>query len=120
MGVFREVAIDWKGRTYHVTPSNKLLRRIEMEGISIAGLVNDFQKGEPKLFCVAYVMAVLLQSAKANVTEDDVAAVLMGSQDEAKVMTLLETFITAIVPGQDSVPGNEAAPSETRTASPTA
>lgn len=115
MAVFRQVAIGWKGETYYVTPSHAMLRRIEMQGVSIAGLINDFQAGQPKLFVVAFVMSELLKAAGADVSEAEVGSVLMGSQDEQKVMALLETFIQAVVPSPESVPGNVVAPSETDT-----
>ena len=68
MAVFRDVDMEWRGKTYTVTPSNRLLRRIEGEGISLTHMISRISKGEPPISETCYVVAELLRSGRAGVT----------------------------------------------------
>ena len=72
MSVFRDIEMEYEGQTYTVTPSNRLLRRIEAE-VSIMAMFSKFQSGKPVISELAFVIAVFLNSANAGVTEDEVA-----------------------------------------------
>lgn len=77
MAVFREIEMKWDGETYVVTPSNRILRRIEGEGISLSHMISRVAEGQPPISEVCFVMAELLNSAGAEVTEDDIYGEVM-------------------------------------------
>lgn len=101
MSVFREVTINWGGADYHVTPSNRILRRIEGEGISLTHMISRVAKGEPPVSEVCYVVAEFLKSAGANVTEDDIYGEVMtalADGDETAFANLAVAVVEAISP----------------------
>ncbi|MEM1079222.1 MAG: hypothetical protein AAGI09_11890 [Pseudomonadota bacterium] len=109
MSLTRQIEIDWQGETYVVTPSNALLRQIEMGGVSLAGLASGFASGQPQTFIFAYVLSRYLQSAGAeNVSEDEVNSVLERMPQD-KVVTIMKTVIATIVPMSSALPGKPVA-----------
>lgn len=84
MGVFREIDIEWGGETYHVTPSNRLLRRIEGEGISLAHMITRVSEGQPPISEVCYVMEQLLKTGGAEVSEDEIYDEVMCELSDGK------------------------------------
>ena len=98
MSVFREVEMEWGGKSYTVTPSNKLLRRIEGEGISLVHMAERVSRGKPPLSELAYVIATLLQQGGAKVTEDDIYSGLMEADGSPDIVRLAENTMLAIFP----------------------
>lgn len=101
MSVFRDVDIEWQGRKWTVTPSNRLLRRIEGEGISLSHMITRVAKGEPPVSEVCYVMAELLQSAGAEVTEDEIYGEVMtalANGEERAFADMAVQIVEAISP----------------------
>lgn len=105
-GVFRDVTIAWNGVDYVVTPSNRLLRRIEQE-VSLTKMTYRIVSGEPPQSEMAYVMAELLKSGGATVTEDEVAqAMAHGSENE--VLAMATALLSAITPTAPVAVGKKA------------
>jgi len=98
MSVFREVDMEWGGETYTVTPSNKVLRRIEGEGISLVHMAERVSKGEPPLSQLAFVIATLLQHGGAKVSEDDIYLGLVDAEGSKELISLAENTMLAIFP----------------------
>lgn len=98
MSVFREVEMGWGGKTYTVTPSNKVLRRIESEGISLVHMAERVAKGEPPLSQLALVIATLLQQGGAKVTEDEIYLGLVDAAGSKEIVALAENTMLAIFP----------------------
>ena len=101
MAVFRDVTIQWDGEEYVLTPSNRLLRRIEGEGISLPHMISRIGKGEPPISEVCYVMAEFLKSAGAKVSEDDIYGEVMTSLaggDENGFANMAAAIVEAISP----------------------
>jgi hypothetical protein len=96
-GIFRDVAMEWEGQTYHVTPSNKLLRRIEGQGVNIAATMKGLASGTVSVSSLAFIAAELLKAGGADVTEDQTYGALMGG-DEARVNRLATMVAEAIMP----------------------
>lgn len=102
MSVFRETTIEWQGEVYKVTPSNRLLRAIESQGVSIAAMVVDFSNERPVWSCFALAAAELLKAGGAKITEDEVMAEIVEAQasgDYDDLLTFAQRVIEAIVPG---------------------
>jgi hypothetical protein len=105
--IAREVKIEWKGKVYDFTPSNRLIRKIEAEEVSLTRMVDEMGRGVIKLGQLAYVVATVLQSAGVDVTEDDMMAELQGA-GAIEVATLASQILAAIFPA--SAEGKPVAP----------
>jgi hypothetical protein len=82
MSIFREVEIKWGGETYTITPSNRLLRRIEREVPLVSYLARasrDTLASE-----TAFILAEFIRSAGGKVDEDDIFEGLMADLYENK------------------------------------
>lgn len=120
--VFRDIDIEWEGQRYTLTPSNRLLRRIESE-VSLTGLFNDAQAGRLSVPNLAYVVCEFLKAAKVpNIDEDGIYGDLMqdmANNDGAVVMQMVEVIALAMSP-PDQDPKKPAAAPATPKASKTA
>lgn len=112
--VFRDLNVEWGGRRYVVTPSNRLLRRIEggPDGVSLIGMSQDAARGQPKMSQIAYVVAVLLQSAGCEVTEDEVLAAMTDPARAVQAGEVASLLIANLFPAPDHDPEKPAAPRE--------
>ncbi len=95
--IFREVELTWQGEAYTVTPTYRLIQRVEQR-VSIAGLASRIQSGEPPLTQIAFVLAALLNAAGADVDEEDVYTELHAAQDAAAVQQMVRVVLTAFTP----------------------
>lgn len=99
--VFRDIDIEWEGERYTLTPSNRLLRRIEGE-VSLTKLFNDAQAGQLSMSNLAYVVCEFLKAAKVPiVNEDGIYGDLMAdmaNNDGRTVMQMVEVIATAMSP----------------------
>ena len=99
MAVFRELTIAWKGAEYKFTPSMRLMRSIEMGDISFTDIAIRTSRGRPPISHIAFVLAKMLQSAGASVTDEEIYAELMGA-DQETVTALIGAVLTAFSPGE--------------------
>ena len=112
--IFDEVTIDWRGNTYTVTPTYRMIQRIE-QTVSIAGVSARLQEGNPPLSHVAEIVGVLLQNAGAKATADEVYEVMLTEMETEQIQDLTTLVMTAFIPraknsaspGKDSQPGGE-------------
>lgn len=92
MSVFRDIPVEWEGRTYTLTPSNKLLRKIEMGGnISLPQLAQGIVQGRPQLGVLSYVIAELLVAAGVQGVDEDriLHKMVNTTSDEVSRLSLL-------------------------------
>ena len=99
MALFRETKLTWRGEEYFVTPSNRILRRIEGEGVYLDALGRALRDGKVPIGQLSYVIATLLQTAGARITEDDVLEDLTDG-DADVIETLALAALTALSPEQ--------------------
>lgn len=100
MTVFRDVTITWRGKEYIVTPSMRLMRSIEMGDISLSDIAVRTSQGRPPVSHLAYVIARMLQSAGASVSEEDVyGEILRGDQDQ--VQNMIGVVLMAFTPPEE-------------------
>lgn len=114
VAVFREANIDWNGATYRVVPSNKLLRRIEGDGISLVHMMQEVQRGKVQISLLAFVLATVLQSAGADVTEDQMLLDLSDPAAQGRIVPLAQAVLAVIFPQTDHDPRKPAAPANRR------
>lgn len=118
MAVFRDVKIEWQGKAYEVTPSNRLLRRIEREVPLVAYLARasrDTLASE-----TAFILAEFIRSAGGSVDEDEIYQGLMQDLYENKgagYFAIAATLCDAIVPpgAVKNLPAPESAPGQDET-----
>lgn len=94
--VFKTVEIDWKGKTYKVTPTMRLLNAIEQD-ISLSRLAQRLASGDMPLSHIATVVAAFLESAGANVSADDLYGAMLG-EDAAAMGGVAEAILGAVFP----------------------
>ena len=98
MSVFREMVVEYKGETYALVPSNKLLRRIERE-VSLAEIFAQLSQGKPRISDCAFLICELLNEAGADTDEDDVLSDLMQdfAQNDGKgFAAIMGQFVEAM------------------------
>jgi hypothetical protein len=89
-GVFREIVMEWGGVDIIVTPSNKLLRRIEAQGVSPMMVLHSFSTSAPNMSGLAFVAAELLKAGGAACDEDDVYCSMITNQAH------MESYVKAL------------------------
>lgn len=97
MAVFRDTTIEWDGVDYTFTPSNRLLRRIEGQGVNIAVLMHGLAVGPISAPSLAFVAAEFLKAGGADVTEDDVFGYIMTAT-QGQIDAIATAVATAITP----------------------
>lgn len=100
MGIFRDINITWKGKDYTITPSLRLMRAIEMGDISLSDIAVRISQGRPPISHLAFVIAKMLQSVGADVSDEDVyAEIIKGDQDQ--VQNMVSVVLIGFSPSQD-------------------
>jgi len=110
-GVFREIDIAYKGKTYSLTPSVKMLRRIEgAGGINILSVIykvsQQADSGALPIFDLATIACHFLKEAGADVDEDEVYAEMMADMagNDAKwLIGFCEVLVSAISPPESDL-----------------
>jgi hypothetical protein len=118
MGVFRDVSIPFGGREYVVTPSNRVLRLIEIKGrrddpsFNIMAVFYRATTGMGGLNELAFALAEFINSAGGKATEDDAYAEMMRFQDPADLRAYIELICSLVMPEpkDDDVKKQEAPP----------
>jgi len=104
MSVFRDVIIPYGGVDVIVTPSNKVLRRIEGKGkrddpsFNLVELIIRVNSGAGSLYDAAFVLAELINSAGVNTTEDDALAHMQGMDNAAEYRAFLDLLVSCVMP----------------------
>lgn len=103
MSVFREVKLIHNGEEYWLTPSNRLLRRIEgeMAPSSLTDMIARIGSGKPPVSEVALVVSMFLKEAGADgASEDELYGELMADlMSGGKVFgAMCEAIVMAISP----------------------
>jgi len=99
--IFSEIELDWDGRTYYVTPSMKLINRIEQD-VSLASLARRVSMGDTPFSHVATVFTHLLKAAGCNTNEELVFQALFSNKDGENLRNSLNTVLSAFFPSTDS------------------
>jgi len=118
--VFRDIDIVWEGERYTLTPSNRLLRRIESE-VSLTKLFNDAQNGELSVPNLSYVVCEFLKAAGVKgIDEDAIYGDLMAdmaNNNGALIMQMVEVIATAMSPPDADPKKPAAAPAKPKAGS---
>lgn len=109
MPIFRDIVIHFRGADYTVTPSLRLMRSIEGEGISLAEIGTRVMAGKMPLSLVATVLHRMLATAGCAASEDEVYAEMMGG-DVDRLKRLTDHVLYAFMPQEDAGKNPDAPP----------
>lgn len=104
MSLFREITIPVGGVEYQITPSNKLLRRIEGKGrrddpdFNLVAVFMRFSAGGGAVNDAAFVLAELVNASGGTITEDDAFAHMVGMDDPKEYQAFIALFCSCIMP----------------------
>ncbi len=95
--IFEEVTLEWNGQTYTVTPTYRMIQRIEQD-VSIAGISQRLAEGNPPMSHIASVVGVLLRAAGAQVEDSDIYEKMLTELEPDQIRELAEVVVSAFVP----------------------
>lgn len=106
--IFEELSLTWGGEEYKIKPTYSMIQKIESQGISIAGVLNRTQRGEPPFTQISQILSILLQSAGAKTSAEDLYQYIFTECDQRQVSDIVLLVSTAFIPKAKT--GNEPAP----------
>ena len=108
--IYEEITLAWDGQEYTVQPDYRMVQRIERRGISIIGVCNRIQTGDPPTSQVAEIIAHMLTSGGAKgATPERVYAHLAAKADADEWSAICTAIIMGFIP-QETDPGNSGGP----------
>lgn len=109
--IYQEIEIEWEGKTYKVTPTYRMIQRIE-QTISITHLAAKLGAGEAPLSQLADLLSIALREAGCksdSAKAEEIFAALMSDEDAKRLMASGAAVLFACFP-QRKLPGNAKAP----------
>ena len=106
--VYQDILLEWKGVEYTIKPSMRLLHDIEQK-FSISRVAHRITTGDVPLSHMASIVGIMLRSAGADVTDDEVFSELMQG-DAQVVQNMAIALISAAFPFTGEDQGNALAP----------
>jgi hypothetical protein len=103
MGVFRDVSLNVGGVDYVITPSNKLLRRIEMKGkaenprFNLVEVMFFLQTSAGSMPDMAFILAEMISACGGRMNEDDALAAIVSMEID-DLQTLKAGLCSCIMP----------------------
>jgi hypothetical protein len=94
--VFKDVDLNWDGKTYTVKPTMLLLNRIEQR-VSIAGLVKGLGTDAPPLSHMAFVVGEFLREGGCRVDDAEIYRELMTG-DVQSLIGMRDAILSAVFP----------------------
>ena len=98
--IFQEVSIGWRGAEYRITPTMRVLNRIEQD-VSLAVLASRISSGDVPISHLAMAVAALLKEAGASATAEEVYE-SMVSGDPESIRDMATAIILAAFPVKKS------------------
>ena len=95
--VFREIAVEFGGKEYTFTPSNKLLRKIDagLHPLTMYGLIGSMDGVQLPIYGIAYVASEFVKAGGGNISEDQMVGELYADLRDNKGEGV-KAFIAAI------------------------
>ena len=100
MGINKTLKLSWEGEEYHVLVTMRLIDMIEDDGhgdINLMKMAAQVSQDDLRYSQASKLIAILLQSAGCNVTQDDVWDGLCedGDMTASKAITVIYEFFDA-------------------------
>ncbi len=110
--IYEEIVLAWEGEEYTVQPDYRMVQRIESRGISIMGVMDKWQRGEPQASQISGILAHMLQSGGAKkATPARVYAHLAAHADGEEWLRIYTAILLAFVPREPDS-GNSVGPAD--------
>jgi len=106
--IFKEVTLGWGGEEYSVTPTMRLLNKIEQD-ISLSEMAYRMSVGKVPMSQLAVVIGTMLRSAGAKASDEEVYQELMTGDAEG-VQQMAGSVMEAVFP----TPKKPAPPSQAK------
>ncbi|PIY28403.1 MAG: hypothetical protein COZ09_10160 [Comamonadaceae bacterium CG_4_10_14_3_um_filter_60_42] len=106
MGVFRDVSLTVGGKEYIVSPSNRLLRRIEMKArqenprFNLVEVMFFLQTSAGSMPDMAFILAEFVNSAGGKMSEDEALSHIVR-MEVSELQALKESLCGCIMPEVD-------------------
>ena len=106
MGVFRDIQLAVGGKEYTVTPSNRLLRRVEVKGkrenpnFNLVEVAVRLQMSAGSLPDMAFILAEFITGSGSEMSEDDALAHIV-QMEVADLEKLKADLCSCIMPELD-------------------
>lgn len=103
MIIYPEITIEWAGEEYSVTPTFRVINKIE-QSVNLATIGSStMNDGAPRLSNLAVIYAALLNSVGVNVGADEVYAAMYGANDgagltQAEIIQASAEVVAALIP----------------------
>ncbi len=110
--VFQEIEIQWEGKAYKVTPTYRMIQRIE-QTISIANLAARVGAGEAPLSQLADILSIALREAGCksdSAKAEEIFAAINNDEDAQQLMSGAAAVLFACFPQRPM--GNAKAPAK--------
>lgn len=108
--IYEEIEIAWKGKTYAIKPTYRLIQRVEQK-LSIAALMKRLLDGEVPFSQVADLLFVVLSAAGCrDVTEEELWEAMWGGDQNNEFLTMGWNVLRNFMPTPKEKPGNAEAP----------
>ena len=99
--VFSEIEIELKGVIYHVTPTMRLINRIEQD-VSLAKLAYRVASGDAPFSHVAMVLGHILRADGCRETDEDILEALLSNEGGQDLRASVDDVLTACFPRTES------------------
>lgn len=112
--IYQEIVLAWEGEEYTIHPDFDMVQRIESRGISIVGVCDRWQRGDPPQSQIARILSHMLQSGGAKTASPQrVYAHLAAHADGEEWLRIYTAIILAFIPqepdsGKSGGPGDGA------------
>jgi len=99
--IFSEIEIELKGVAYTVTPTMRLINRIEQD-VSLAKLAYRVASGDAPFSHVAMVLGHILRADGCRETDEDILEALLSEDGGQALRGSVDAVLTACFPRTDS------------------
>jgi len=95
--IFKEIALTWNGKSYHVTPDMRLINSIEQE-VSLSKLAARLHQGDVPIGHMATIISAFLRRAGADASEEDVYAELLTGKNQQIINDAAAAIFESVFP----------------------
>ena len=108
--IYQEVTLNWRGVTYQVTPTYRMIQAIEQQ-VSIAGVAGRIANAAPPISHIAFIIAHILQAGGCkDASPDSVYAAMASEMDADQFADFAMVVLSAFVPSNGAAGNADAVP----------
>ena len=116
--VYKEISLDWKGKTYQLKPTFGLIQHLEQR-LSLGAIWDRMKTGNPPLSLLGELVAKTLRAAGCTDEEATAENIFLELSEGHDALSQAALDIILACHPQRKLPGNAPAPSKGASQSPT-